>query len=145
MNIDPLMAWLAFLKPEVSRRSQMLVAAILWSSVGTLLMYRGVQILMVRGQFVWFAVALVLGLIKARFILDRSATNIAERIGRLKERSCLGAMYSWKTWRWVVLMIIVGLLLRIPLLPILVLGVIYTSIGEALFFSSRILWHHWRS
>lgn len=145
MNADPLMAWLACLKPVVARRSQMLVAAILWSSVGTLLLCRGVQILIVRGQFMWFAVALVLGLIKARMILDRSATKIAERIGRLKERSCLGAMYSWKTCIWVVLMIIAGRLLRISPLPILVLGVIYTAIGEALFLSSRILWQHWRS
>lgn len=123
----------------------MLVAAILWSSVGTLLLGRGVQILMVRGQLMWFAVALVLGLIKAYLILDRSATKISERIARLKEMSCMGAMYSWKTWIWVVLMIVLGRLLRIPPLPILVLGVIYTSIGVALFFSSRILWQHWRS
>ena len=123
----------------------MLVAAIVWSSVGTLLLCRGVQILIVRGQLMWSAVALVIGLIKARLILDRAATKISERIGRLKERSCLGAMYSWKTWTWVVLMIIVGRLLRIPLLPILVLGVIYTAIGVAIIFSSRILWQHWRS
>ena len=132
-------------KPGVSRRTHLLLAAILWTGIGILLLtkgsYRIVQV--TEYQVAIVMTALIAGTLKSYFILDRSARKSIERILNFKDGTCLGAVYSIKTWLLVVFMMGMGIFLRNSSLPLSLLCFIYFTIGWALLFSSRLAWKKW--
>ncbi|MDH3394380.1 MAG: hypothetical protein OEL66_10260, partial [Desulfobulbaceae bacterium] len=67
------------IKPAVSNRNMLLVAALFWSGVGLMLMGRG-WCLAGRISFVPPLLAVVIGTIKALLILDRAARRIIDRV-----------------------------------------------------------------
>jgi hypothetical protein len=71
------------------------------------------------------------------------ARRSLDRILRLADGTCLGAVYSVKTWLVVVLMMVTGYALRHSTLPKSLLGFAYVAIGWALFMSSRQAWFSW--
>ena len=91
----------------------------------------------------WLLVAIVLGTFKSLLILDKVARRSLARIILFKDGTCLGAVYSWKTWLLVVLMMTAGLILRRVTQPGPVIGVLYCAIGWALCLSSRLGWEQW--
>jgi len=94
----------------------------------------------------WIAIpALIAGTLKSLFILDRSAKKGVYRILELADGTCLGAVYSAKTWLLVLVMMGGGMVLRHSGLSKGLLGGIYVMIGWALFYSSRHAWQAWRS
>ncbi len=132
-------------KPGAKRRTHLLLTAMLWSAIGVLLLakatYRIVQV--PEYQVVITITALILGTLKSIFVLDRSASKSIERILDFKDGTCLGAVYSIKTWLLVVCMMGMGVILRTSSLPLSVLCFIYFTIGWALLFSSRLAWQMW--
>jgi hypothetical protein len=130
-------------KPGVPQRVHLLLAALLWTGIGTVLMMRGTWWLVDSGWTWLFLPALALGTLKSLFILDRTAKRSLDRILRLADGTCLGAVYSFKTWMVVVLMVGSGYALRHSTLPKSLLGVAYVTIGWALFMSSRHAWLSW--
>lgn len=121
----------------------MFAAALLWTVIGTLLVAKGLAWIE-PGENVWFVpTALALGTLKSVFILDRSAKRGVERIVRMRDGTCLGAVYSWKTWILVLLMITTGIMLRTFFNPGKYIGTIYVAIGWALLMSSRYAWLEW--
>jgi hypothetical protein len=133
------------LKPGVPRRIHLLLAACLWSIAGIFLMTRGMSWLM-ASEKLWLALpAVIAGSLKSLFILDKSARKGVYRILALADGTCLGAVYSIKTWLLVLVMIGSGVLLRHSSMPMELLGAIYTTIGWSLFFSSRHAWQAWYS
>lgn len=132
-------------KPGVARRTHLLLAAMLWSAVGTLLLTRGARFIRVSDyQAVIVVTSLVAGTLKGYFVLDRSARKTLKRISGFHENTCFGAVYSIKTWMLVGGMIAMGIGLRRSSLPSELLGFIYLTIGWGLLFSSRIAWSAWR-
>lgn len=107
---------------------------------------------MIRGTFwlvsvggLWITIpALVAGTVKALLILDNTARKGVHRILEMADGTCLGAVYSVKTWLLVLVMMGTGMILRHSSLPREVLGGLYITIGWALFFSSRHAWLAWR-
>lgn len=92
----------------------------------------------------WLVVAgLVLGTIKSFFVLDKVAHKASNRILLLDDGACLGAMYSWKSWMLIGVMIITGIVLRHVGHPGMIIGTLYCAIGWALCFSSRVGWKKW--
>ena len=91
------------------------------------------------------AVAIALGFLKARFILDRSARRVTDRIECRGDRRCIGGFLSWRTWLLVLAMILAGRLLRASPLPVPIRGVLYAAIGVALLTASRLLWARWHA
>jgi hypothetical protein len=89
--------------------------------------------------------AIALGFLKARFVLNRSARRVTDRIESRGDGRCIGGFLSWKTWLLVVAMILLGRLLRLSPLPRPILGLIYAAIGFALLAASRLLWARWRA
>jgi hypothetical protein len=87
--------------------------------------------------------ALLLGILKSHFILDKTACKSINRILLLKDGTCLGAVYSKQTWLLVVAMMIMGALLRQSQFPRPLLGVLYITVGWALLWSSRNGWKAW--
>ena len=133
------------LKPGGSITAHLLLASMLWTVVGTGLIYRGV-VWLIEGDSIWFVfLAGLLGTLKSLLILDKSVRKSIDRIQLLADGSCLGGVYSLKTWTLVVSMIVLGYLLRHLSVSHELLGVLYIGIGWALILSSRIGWKAWIS
>ena len=133
-------------KPAAPARLHLLLAAALWTVVATLLLIFGARwTLAERMPYAWLVVsaAVAVGLIKARFVLDHIATRMIERIEEHGDGRCVGGFLSLRSWAFVALMVGVGRLLRSGLLPGVVLGLVYLSIGTALLLATRRLWRAW--
>jgi hypothetical protein len=134
---------LSRLKPGVNRRVHLFAAPLLWTVVGTFLLVRGWDWIG-PGRDRWFVLlAFALGTLKSFLILDKTARRALARIVRLRDGSCLGAVYSWKTWLLVALMMGSGIVLRRYFTPGVVIGTLYAAVGWALLLSSRLGWLEW--
>ena len=134
-------------KPEASRKSQMFLAALMWSAVGLFLCTRGLlNILQIDDdlKFLWIVASMVGGLFKAKMVLEKTAMSISRRIQSRGEPSCLFGFLSVKNWVLIIAMIFLGICLRASPLSRLFVWSIYIAIGAALFSSSRILWGRWQ-
>lgn len=132
-------------KPGVSRSVHLFAAPFLWTAVGCLLMVRGWDWLDPGRGRLLILVALLVGTLKSLLVLDRVAARAVGRIARFGDRTCLGAVYSWRTWLLVLLMIGAGAALRRSPLPGPLLGTLYLAVGWSLCLSSRIGWRQWRT
>lgn len=132
-------------KPAVRRSTLLLSSACLWTVIGGLLLakggYRWVH-LADRQPFLLGA-ALVVGSLKSFFILDKSTRRGISRIQQFADGTCLGAVYSGKTWLLVLCMMGLGVILRNSSFPVALLCFLYLTIGWALLFSSRLAWIAW--
>ncbi|WP_163339654.1 hypothetical protein [Desulfopila sp. IMCC35008] len=128
-------------KPGGHRKTHLLLAASLWTGIGCLLTARGLHWLAKSDSFAVLVPAVLAGVLKSRYILDKTAAKSIDRILHLKDGTCLGAVYSTKTWGLVLLMMGMGIILRMSSCPLPVLGFLYVMIGCALIRSSRLGWH----
>jgi hypothetical protein len=136
-------------KPRAAGRTQLFLAAALWTCVGTALLLAGsrwnFQAAGVRDGSLLLALGAAAGLLKGRFVLDRAAGRIADRIAARGDGRCVGGFLSARSWLLVAVMSGAGRLLRGGLLPQAVVGTLYVAIGCGLVFSSRIAWLRWRA
>jgi hypothetical protein len=133
-------------KPAASARTHLLLAALLWTVVGATLLFLGFRwALLADISYAWLllVLAVVVGVFKALFVLERTARRT---IGRIRERGdgrCIGGFLSVRTWLFVGLMMLAGYLLRHSALPRAIVGLIYAAVGTALLVASRRLWGAW--
>ncbi|CAG37483.1 hypothetical protein [Desulfotalea psychrophila] len=131
-------------KPGVKRKVHLAVAAMLWTFMGVFLFYRGMSYIEKgHSSYLIIILAIISGSLKSYLILDRAARRSIQRILLLNDGTCLGAVYSWKTWGLVFCMAFMGILLRMSLLPSSYLAFFCCTIGWSLFFSSRYGWRAW--
>ena len=131
------------LKPGVARKIHILSAALLWTILGALLLYRGVSYLS-QGEGLWLVLpGIAAGTVKSYVILDRAARRGLQRIRNFSDNTCIGAVYSWKTWLIVLAMGAFGIVMRHLSMPFSILGTICVAIGWSLVFSSRHGWREW--
>jgi len=132
-------------KPGVNRRTHLLLSAVLWTAIGLLLLTKGTLRLrqLSHWQLLIVALGLLAGSLKAYFILDKSARRGINRILSFKDGTCLGAVYSVKTWVLVLCMMGMGVILRNSSLPVSLLSLLYLTIGWGLLMSSRLAWWAW--
>ena len=120
------------------------MSALLWTAIGLLLLakggYRLLQLPQARLPLLF--AALTLGSLKSILILDGTARRAIERILLFRDGTCLGAVYSVKTWILVLCMMSMGVILR-SYLPDMWLCFLLLTIGWALLFSSRHAWRAW--
>ncbi len=127
-------------KPGVPLRIHHIVAALVWSAVGIMLLVRG-GLLLSGVQQMWLILpAIAIGTVKSFLMLDKAARKNLCRLATKVDGACLGGVYSIKMWGLIALMVFFGRMLRTSSAPREVVGVIYAAIGWALFFSSRLLW-----
>ena len=131
---------IARFKPNVSVKTRIFLAALLWSCIGLMLMWRGGHAVVGTGREWLLLISLLVGTFKSWAVLDRVAVKNMTRIFDKGEYSCLGGVYSWKTWLLVVAMIVFGRLLRASSLQVWLVGLIYVTVGWSLFWSSRKVW-----
>ena len=122
----------------------LLTAGSIWFFVGLILLVRGISWLINVEQLWMILPGVILGTIKAIFMLEPAAQKNIQRIVTGGNGKCLGGVYSWKTWLFVFLMMGLGGLLRHSSLPNEFLGLFYVSIGWGLLFASRKCWTAWR-
>ncbi|HQL55683.1 MAG TPA: hypothetical protein PLQ87_13315 [Phycisphaerae bacterium] len=130
-------------KPAAPARVHLLLAAMLWSVVGALLAFFGGRWLLASSApygALLLLPAVVIGLLKARFVLDRTAARIVTRIRARGDGRCVGGFLSLPTWGFVALMSLFGYLLRHSHVPRMIVGFIYVAIGVALLVASRRIW-----
>lgn len=132
-------------KPGVKRRTLLLFSALLWTVIGVLLLGKGGYRLsqLSRGHLPVVAISFLLGSIKSRLVLDRAARKGISRIVCFADDTCLGAVYSAKTWILVLCMMVFGVILRSLPIPTGLLAGISLTIGWALLLSSRLAWQAW--
>lgn len=141
------MSILERLDPKVSRRTRLLLAALLWTGIGTGLLAAGVRWLL-GAPAAWFGalpVALLAGWIKGRLVLAPRAEANAMRIVQAGEERCIGGVFSWGSWGIAVVMVAGGIALRHSALPRPWLGLLYCAIGAALVAASLGSWARWRA
>ncbi len=144
--------WWDRLTPRAGARVQLFAAALVWLVGTTFLLVRGVLFIEVPGPGTHFSfwilpialVAVVLGTIKARFILIRYATKAVARI-RARDHACFFGFFSVKSWIFVLVMMGGGVMLRhSPLVDHwwgrVALSIIYIAVGTALAIADRIFW-----
>jgi hypothetical protein len=132
-------------KPGAKTKNILLLSAALWSIIGAILLAKGFYRLLqiTDGQLIIAVSAIIIGSLKSFIVLDRSARIGITRILELKDGTCLGAVYSKKTWLLVVCMMCMGVFLRNSSIPLSYLCFVYITIGWALVFSSRLAWVTW--
>ncbi len=134
--------WVEKYTPKSSILTNLLVAGLMWSFVGIFLLSRGVLNLMVIDRSYLFLIIIwaLIGLLKGRFVLDKTAVRIIDRILVRGGGKCAGGFFSPKSWGLVAAMILFGRLLRSSPLPAGLVWGVYVAIGAGLLFSSRIFW-----
>jgi hypothetical protein len=132
-------------KPAAKTKTLLLLSAILWTVIGCMLISKGLFRLLLLPEYKLLIVlsACIAATIKAKFMLDRAAVKGVKRILSFKDGTCLGAVYSVKTWLLVLCMIGMGVILRNSSLPMTLLSFIYFTIGIGLVASSRHAWRAW--
>jgi hypothetical protein len=145
--------WWDKLTPRLGPRVQLFAAAVVWLVATSILLVRGVLFIEAPGPGMHFGywmlpavalVAVVLGVVKARFILIRYATKAVRRI-ETRGRACFFGFFSVKSWVFVIVMMGGGTLLRSsPLVDYwsgrVALAVLYIAVGTALAIADRIFW-----
>ena len=132
-------AWLDRLTPRAHPHAQLVSAAVMWLIGSAILLVRGVGFLHARWFAALVALAIVLGMVKSRYLLDRVARKAVARI-RERGKACYFGFFSWKSWGFVALMMGGGIFLRNSGLPKDLLAVVYVAVGTALAMADRIFW-----
>ena len=138
--------WAERLKPAASRRTHLLLASVMWTVVGALLLCIGARwVLGAQTSYapLQIAAAVAVGAAKAWFVLDKAAGRIVQRIRERADGRCLGGFVSIKTWALILFMIGMGRLLRGGVLSQNIIGLLYAAIGAALLFGARNFWRAW--
>ncbi|PLX38930.1 MAG: hypothetical protein C0608_11660 [Deltaproteobacteria bacterium] len=134
------------LKPAGSASVQLFLAALLWSSIGTFLLYRGARAalsLTPAMMVLVIAVALAIGLFKGYRVMRPVSTRSITRIIERGDGTCIGGFLSWKSWLFVLGMSLMGKWLRSASLPPWLTGVLLGGVGLALLVGSLFFWRAW--
>lgn len=117
----------------------------MWLIGSSILIARGAAYLQGRKWHAWaLAIALMLGVAKAHYILNRVATKSVARI-RERDRAPFFSFFSARSWMLVAVMMGAGMILRRLVvhpeqIGAGILGALYLGVGTALFIADRIFW-----
>lgn len=131
------------LKPGARHTKHFFVAAFFWSVIGVVLILRGTSYLDSECAVRVLCIGVAAGLIKSFLILDKIAAKNVKRLQELNDGTCLGAVFSKKTWLLIICMSSMGMVLRFANVSVVIMGGLCIAIGIGLLFSSRHAWHGW--
>jgi hypothetical protein len=122
-------------------RVQLVLAGGLWIVAAIVLGVRGAGWLVsAPWSLVLALTGVALGVLKARFLLDRVALGVARRIHDRGPGASVVGFLSVRSWVVVVIMMAGGHALRLTATPRPLLGVLYVAIATALVLASRAYW-----
>lgn len=134
---------LQLLKPAAPAWTHYLLAALLWTGVGSFLLYRGLTAALTLHATVLALVSVGAGLIgvaKGLMVMRPAAVRGAARIAVRGDGKCVMGFISWKTWLVVLGMAAFGKYLRSLALPGWLLGLILGGVGTALLIGAATYW-----
>lgn len=138
MNIDK--SLLQTMKPGIPKRGLLLLAAVVWTFAGCILLFRGFSMLMLFPQLLWLKVvgSFVCGIIFYLAIFSKISLKHTQRIIRMQiERPCLFSFFNFKSYIMMTLMISLGIILRkTGFVPPEYLSVFYVAMGIPLLLSA---------
>ena len=130
---------LAKIKPAVSKHVLLLLAGLMWLSVGVMLLYLSYTWLHAsRGYdtYVFGGIGVVIALVVHHFGFLKIVDKNLGRILPMEGTRCVFSFLTWKSYILVAAMVAMGAVLRHSALPKPYLSIIYTGIGLALLLSS---------
>ncbi|MFZ5764239.1 MAG: hypothetical protein ACOY4H_01430 [Thermodesulfobacteriota bacterium] len=130
-------------KPAASRKTLIFAAALFWTLVGAMLLWRGAAVLGRGGHFFHLAAGLLIGTGKGLLIFQRSAERNITRILARQDGSCLGAVFSFRSWGLILVMVAGGRFLRLVGLSPIIYSLALVAVGWGLLLASRPLWRQW--
>ncbi|NOZ49818.1 MAG: hypothetical protein GXP37_07180 [Chloroflexi bacterium] len=125
------------LKPIVSRPWLFMLAGLMWTGVGLMLLWRAIGWL-AAAPHMWLIVVASTGiaLFSYRFMFTHTARKNILRLCALPARVSLFAFNSLQGYAIIVLMIALGITLRHSAIDRGILAVVYTAMGGALLLAS---------
>ena len=135
------------LKPGVAKHWLIILAGVMWSSVGVYLVLLGADwIALIPGRNATLIVlaGVLLGAAIYSFGFSKFAKrNIRRIVAIASEAPCLFAFQEWTSYPLVVVMISLGIFLRVYLpIPKRYLAIVYLGIGISLFLASLHYYNH---
>jgi hypothetical protein len=134
--------------PQAGTRIQLFSAAILWAIGAAVLLIRGVGFLHDRWATAIVIVAVLIGIAKERYILNKYARKAVKRVHSRGKAFYFG-FFAVGSWVFIALMMGGGIALRMSVLasPTDVipwgrdaLAVLYVAVGTGLAYADRIYW-----
>ncbi|RMF02029.1 MAG: hypothetical protein D6768_09240 [Chloroflexi bacterium] len=126
--------------PRVEKKWLYLLAGVMWSGVGVMLLSLAIGWLLPlnrQAAFLLGGMGILLGLIIYRFGFSKLAAKNERRIKSFAgQKICLFAFQEWKSYPLVAFMIALGITLRSSSLPKPYLAILYAGLGLGLFLSS---------
>jgi hypothetical protein len=135
----------------LTRRQHLWIAATIWTLVGAGLFTMGL-VFWFHLPYLGFldtqhlgvgALALSVGLLKGKIVLDRTANRVIDRVETLQEPNpfkSIFQMFGAKTIGLILAMMGIGVGLRIAGVSFEIRGLIYIAVGAALMWSCRCYW-----
>jgi uncharacterized protein YneF (UPF0154 family) len=120
------------------RRSKLIVlSGLIWLVIGALLLKKGLNFLMddpamEETALVLVAVALLIGFLKGKFVLEKSAKRGVERLHTLPDPVSLSRIYNARYYILLAIMVGIGLSMNFLGVPNHIRGFIDVAIGAAL-------------
>jgi hypothetical protein len=134
------MHWIKRLTPRIARRYLYVVAALVWTFAGGMLLFRGILLFMEDDYLIWFrlTISLIAGLLFYRLLFSKiSRKHIFRLDAMLLEKPCLFSFFNIRSYILMSIMITAGISLRKSgILTPVYLSVIYVTMGIPLFISS---------
>ena len=124
--------------PSVDKRILVLIAGLMWCSVGIMLIRFAVTWLSpmgFRGAGIYYAAGFLASMPIHHFGFLKIADKNLNRLLPLTEKRCLFSFMTWRSYIIVLVMVSMGIMLRHSALPKPYLSILYSGIGLALFLS----------
>jgi hypothetical protein len=131
---------LSWLKPAVSKRTLLFIAAGVWTFAGSMLMFKGYKMLDTTGRFLWLKLLVVLlgGIAFYLKLFSKLSLKHTLRILGLKvSHPCLFSFFNFKSYLVMIFMISMGITLRTTgWIPFPYLAFLYLMMSVPLLLSS---------
>jgi len=139
------------LKPAVDKRVLLLLAGLMWLSVGIMLLWVAISWLnafQVRGSWIFAGIGIIIALGVHHFGFLKIVDKNLDRLLPMEGKKCLFSFITWKSYLIIIVMTALGIALRHSPIPKPYLSILYIGIGLALTLSSvrylRVLFSQFR-
>jgi len=128
------------LKPGITKRYLLFVAALMWTFAGGMLFLRGFSMLFLFPRFLWLKIIIGItgGLVFYVLLFAKISLKHTTRILKIQiEKPCLFSFFNFRSYLMMALMISMGIALRTTgVVPMEYLSVFYVSMGIPLTLSA---------
>lgn len=131
--------WLARLNPALPKKWLLILAGIMWTGVGVMLLRYAITWLthpLSTISILLGSLGVMISIAANRWMFSNLARKNIERILSLKDKACAFSFQAWKGYLIIAVMITSGILLRNSAIPKPYLAVVYAAIGGALLQAS---------